>query len=50
MTAVLDEHTQFMDSGGRPFSGGFVYIGDVGADPVLNPQTVYSDRELTTAA
>lgn len=50
MTAILDEHTQYADTGGRPAVNGLLYIGDVGADPVANPQTIYSDRALTTVA
>lgn len=48
MAAVLDEHTQFTDSDGKPLVNGNVYFGTVNADPVANPITIYSDRDLTT--
>lgn len=50
MAAVLDEHTQYVDTGGRPLVNGKLYIGDANADPVANPKTVYSDRALTVIA
>ena len=49
MSAIFDEHTQFVDSGGIPLVGGFIYIGDQGADPVLNPKAIFSDRALSSA-
>ena len=48
MSAVLDEHTQFVDSGGKPVVNGFLYFGVVDSDPVTNPISIFSDRELTT--
>lgn len=48
MSAIIDEHQQFSDSSGKPYANGKIYIGDDGLDPVLNPATIYSDRELTT--
>lgn len=48
MPQVFDEHTQFMDTDGKPLVNGSIYIGDQNADPVTNPQTIYSDRALTT--
>ena len=47
MPAILDENTQFTDAAGKPLVNGFIYIGTQAADPVLNPVTIYSDRELT---
>jgi len=49
MTAVLDEHTQFVDTAGSPVVGGNVYFGTAGADPKLNPISIFSDRALTVA-
>lgn len=48
MASLLNEHTQYVDDNGKPFVDGFVYIGEQGADPKLNPKTIYEDRELTT--
>jgi len=50
MAAILDEHTQYVDTGGRPLVNGKLYIGDDSADPVANPKTIYSDRALTVVA
>lgn len=49
MTSILVEHAQYVDNGGKPLSGGSVYIGANGADPVATAgvTTIYSDRELT---
>jgi len=49
MTATLTEHTQWEDTSGAPLVGGFAYYGDQGADPVLNPKSIFSDRDLTVA-
>lgn len=48
MSTLLNEQVQYVSNAGIPMVGGKVYIGDVGADPVLNPQTIYSDQKLTT--
>lgn len=48
MAVVLNEDTQFLDTNGKPLVGGEIYIGDVDQDPVANPKTIYSDRELQT--
>lgn len=37
----------FPDTSGLPLDGGRIYIGEVGLDPVSNPQTVYWDEPLT---
>jgi len=47
MSAFISEGTQFVDTGGQPLVGGFVYIGLVNADPKISPITIFSDRELT---
>lgn len=47
MSAIFDEATQFVDSGGQPVVNGFIYIGDQGADPTLNPKDIFSDRALS---
>ncbi|MCK5604454.1 hypothetical protein KAR91_21365 [Candidatus Pacearchaeota archaeon] len=38
------------DTDGQPLESGYVYIGTSGADPVLNPITVYWDLGLTVVA
>lgn len=48
MTAVIDEHAQFLNSDGLPLVNGKIYFGTVNADPVANPVTIYSDRALST--
>jgi hypothetical protein len=48
MAVVLNEDTQFLSNGGKPLTGGMIYIGEVDQDPVANPKTIYSDRELQT--
>ena len=49
MPAILDEHQQWFDElTGEPINAGYVYIGERNLDPQLNPQTIYSDRALTT--
>ena len=47
MTSVLSEHTQYVDTAGEPAVGHLLYFGTVDSDPVANPITIYSDRELT---
>lgn len=49
MSAIFDEQQQFVDDGGNPIVNGFIYIGDQGADPKLNPKAIFSDRALTAA-
>ena len=49
MAALINEHTQYVDSAGKPLVNGKLYVGTQGADPVLNPITIYSDRALTSA-
>lgn len=49
MSAVINENTQWLSDGGKPLVGGLIYIGDVGADPVANPKSIFSNRQLTNA-
>ena len=49
MSSVIDEHTTYHDSSGTPLSGGELFIGTVDLDPVANPKSIFSDRELTAA-
>lgn len=49
MATIFAEHQQWMDANGKPLVGGSLYIGDVDTDPVANPKSIYSDRELTVA-
>lgn len=51
MTAILLEHAQYVDDAGKPLSGGKLYIGTKGVDPVASAGVtlIYSDRDLTTA-
>ena len=46
MTAVLNEHTQFVDEGGKPLVNGKAYFGVRNSDPVTNPTPIFSDRAL----
>ena len=41
---------QIPDTDGSPLENGFVYIGTVDLDPVLNPITTYWDKDLTITA
>ena len=48
MAALIDAGTQFIDeTTGVVINNGYVYIGDDTLDPEANPQTIYSDRDLT---
>ena len=47
MPVIIDEHTQYTDINGKPFVNGKVFIGVVNQDPVLNPEPIFSDPELT---
>lgn len=48
MSSVIDENTQFIDPlTSTPILNGYIYIGANGLDAVLNPITIYSDRDLT---
>jgi hypothetical protein len=49
MPSLIDEHQVFLDSLGTPIVSGKIYIGSQNNDPVTNPITIYSDRDLTTA-
>lgn len=49
MPSLIDENTQFVDTDGKPIVGGSIYIGTQNADPVANPITIYSDRDLTVS-
>jgi hypothetical protein len=49
MSVQFDEHQMWETIGGVPVVNGYVYIGDVGVDPVLNPKSIFSDRALTVA-
>jgi len=48
MPSLIDENTQFTDTDGLPIVSGTIYIGTQNTDPVANPITIYSDRDLTT--
>lgn len=48
MPSLKNEHTQFIDElSNTPIVSGYIYIGDQNQDPVITPQTIYSDRALT---
>lgn len=49
MAVVLDEHKSYQDASGTPLSGGFLAFGIVNTDPVANPISIFSDRELTVS-
>jgi len=46
MPVIVDEHTQYMDIGGKPLVDGKVFIGVVNQDPTV-PQDIFSDPALT---
>ena len=49
MAAFIDEDTQFTDeTTGALINDGFIFIGADTLDPVANPITIYSNRELTS--
>lgn len=48
MPVILAEHQQWLDSGGKPLVGGKVYFGVQNADPIVSPQTIFSDRDFAT--
>lgn len=47
MSAKIDENTQFVGVDGKPIVNGKIYIGTQNQDPILNPITIFSDRDLT---
>lgn len=49
MAAIVNEGTQYLTIGGAPIVAGEIYIGDVNADPVANPKSIFSDRALSVA-
>lgn len=50
MTAQVNENVQYVDpTTGELLVNGYIYIGTNNLDAKLNPITIYSDRELTTA-
>lgn len=50
MIAVQNGYAVFMDEDGKPIDEGYVYIGEVGLNPITNPEPVYWDRALTIVA
>ena len=48
MTAILDEHKNWQDDGGKPIVNGKVYFGERNKDAKLNPITIFSDAGLET--
>lgn len=49
MSELLNGNQQWVDSGGDPILNGKIFIGLQGADPVLSPKDIFSDRDLTVA-
>lgn len=49
MAATLDEHQQFITSGGKPVVAGLVYYGVAGSDPKTVPKAIFSDPSLTSS-
>lgn len=47
MAKVINPYPQFFDIDGEPLESGFIYIGQSGLDPEVNPITVYTDSNLT---
>lgn len=52
MTAqsVLTPYSMFTDRSGAPLTGGKIYIGAAGANPITNPINVFFDAALTVPA
>lgn len=48
MASMINESEQFSDENGKPIVDGYIYIGVAGLDPKLNPEPIYSDRNLTS--
>jgi len=48
MPVIIDEHTQYMNEGGKPLVNGKIFIGVVNQDPKLNPEPIFADPALTT--
>ncbi len=46
MPVIIDEHTQYSDTGGKPLVNGSVFIGVANLDPIANPEPIFSDPEL----
>jgi hypothetical protein len=44
--SVTAQYPIFTDSNGMPLENGYVYIGEEGANPIIDPQTVYWDDGL----
>lgn len=49
MASLLNENQAFLDDDGEPIVNGKIYIGAEGLDPITNPISIYSNRELTTS-
>ena len=47
MSAFIPEVKSWQSIGGIPLNNGKIYVGIVGLDPVLNPEAIFSDRDLT---
>jgi len=47
MPAIIDEHTQYVDKGGKPLVNGKLFIGVVNQDPKLNQELIFADRNLS---
>jgi len=47
MASVIDEHQVWEGTNGKPIVNGSIFIGVQNQDPILNPITIYSDRDLT---
>jgi len=50
LQATTSPFPMFMDRAGAPLTGGKIYIGTAGANPITNPISVYYDAALTAPA
>lgn len=48
MPATINEHTQYVDSDGKPLESGKAYFGVQGADPKVSPVDIYAERDFQT--
>ena len=50
MSVILNPIEQFFDLDGSPLQNGYIYLGDVSANPETNPVQVYWDAAFTIPA
>lgn len=50
MSQVINPFSIYLDSSGEPITGGKVYVGTTGLNPITNPIPLYFDSEFTIPA